>query len=192
MAGGEDEPQKVVIERVVGRGRKVLLIHRRTQFRIAAELLGLALWTSARRSRSTPRCLAVAMSQAPGLSGTPDSGHCSSAATSASWARSSASATSRTRRAMPAISRADSIRHTASIVRVTSRPATARLRARCRLRAQSLLPLTQLRCELLSEVVGLEHRADLHHPILARRIGDPPRPRDRLLHRPNLPHPVAG
>ena len=38
------------------------------------------------------RCLAVAMSQAPGLSGTPDSGHCSSAATSASCASSSASA----------------------------------------------------------------------------------------------------
>src|SRR5207248_2381224 len=58
--------------------------------------------------------------------------------------------------------------------------------------AQPLLPLTQLGRELLSEVVGLEHRTDLHHAMLARRIGDPPHPLDRLLHRPNLPHPVAG
>jgi hypothetical protein len=36
------------------------------------------------RRTSIARCFAVAMSQAPGLSGTPDSGHCSSAATSAS------------------------------------------------------------------------------------------------------------
>ena len=43
MAGGEDEPQKVVVERVVGRGRKVLLINGRAQLRIAAQLLGLTL-----------------------------------------------------------------------------------------------------------------------------------------------------
>src|ERR1700704_4923100 len=61
------------------------------------------------------RCLAVAMSQAPGLSGTPDSGHCSSAATSASCARSSARPTSPTIRARPAMSLADSIRQTASM-----------------------------------------------------------------------------
>ena len=61
------------------------------------------------------RCLAVAMSQAPGLSGMPDSGHCSSAATRASWARSSARPTSRTMRVRPAMSRADSIRQTASM-----------------------------------------------------------------------------
>ena len=61
------------------------------------------------------RCLAVAMSQAPGLSGTPDSGHCSSAATSASCARSSATPISPTIRAKPAMSLADSIRQTASM-----------------------------------------------------------------------------
>jgi predicted RNA polymerase sigma factor len=44
----------------------------------------LRLIFTACRSRSMPRCLAVAMSHAPGLSGTPASGHCSSAATSAS------------------------------------------------------------------------------------------------------------
>src|SRR6267378_5429837 len=55
------------------------------------------------------------MSQAPGLSGTPDAGHCSSAATSASCARSSARPTSPTMRASPAMSLADSIRQTASM-----------------------------------------------------------------------------
>src|SRR5438552_16923840 len=55
------------------------------------------------------------MSQAPGLSGTPDSGHCSSAATSASCARSSATPMSPTTRARPAMSLADSIRQTASM-----------------------------------------------------------------------------
>src|SRR5688500_8236231 len=60
------------------------------------------------------------MSQAPGLSGTPVCGQRSSAASSASWARSSASPTSRTIRASPAISLADSIRQTASITRWVS------------------------------------------------------------------------
>src|ERR1700722_10489306 len=60
------------------------------------------------------------MSQAPGLSGTPDSGHCSSAATRASCARSSASPTSRTMRVRPAMSLGDSILQTASMVRCMS------------------------------------------------------------------------
>ena len=58
-----------------------------------------------RRSRSSARCLAVVISQAPGLSGTPSRGQCSSAATSASCARSSARPTSRTMRATPAMIR---------------------------------------------------------------------------------------
>src|SRR5687767_11588065 len=57
------------------------------------------------------------MSQAPGLSGTPDCGQFSSAATSASCASSSAWPTSRTIRVSPAMSRADSILQTASMVR---------------------------------------------------------------------------
>src|SRR5688500_6737154 len=65
------------------------------------------------------------MSQAPGLSGTPDSGHCSSAATRASCASSSARPTSRTIRARPAISRPDSILQTASMVRWMSEAVTA-------------------------------------------------------------------
>src|SRR6266567_4994666 len=71
------------------------------------------------------RCLAVATSQAPGLSGTPDCGHCSRAARSASWARSSARPTSRVRRVRPAMTRADSMRQTASMVRCRSVADTA-------------------------------------------------------------------
>ena len=44
------------------------------------------------------------MSQAPGFRGMPSRGHCSSAATSASWARSSAMPRSRTMRVMLAMS----------------------------------------------------------------------------------------
>src|ERR1700732_319369 len=71
------------------------------------------------------RCLAVAMSQAPGLSGTPDFGHCSSAATRASCAGSSARPTSRTIRARPAMSLGDSILQTASMARCVSVAVTA-------------------------------------------------------------------
>src|SRR5688572_23887687 len=65
------------------------------------------------------------MSQAPGLSGIPDSGHRSSAATRASCARSSSRPTSRTIRARPAMSLGASILHTASIVRWASVAVTA-------------------------------------------------------------------
>src|SRR5215211_451639 len=57
----------------------------------------------------------MVISQAPGLSGTPVSGHCANADTSASCARSSAKLTSRTIRTSPAISLVDSRRQTASI-----------------------------------------------------------------------------
>src|SRR5512140_1214924 len=68
---------------------------------------------------SIARCFAAAMSHAPGLSGTPDTGHCSSAATSASCASSSAMPTSRSTRVRPPMIFADSMRHTASTVRCT-------------------------------------------------------------------------
>src|SRR2546429_9163539 len=71
------------------------------------------------------RCFAVAISQAPGLSGTPDSGHRSRAATSASCARSSARPTSPTIRVRPAMSFADSILQTASTARWVSEAVTA-------------------------------------------------------------------
>src|SRR5690242_19323274 len=155
----------------------------------------LRSWTSARRRRSTARCFAVAMSQAPGLSGTPDSGHCSSAATSASCARSSARPTSRTIRARPAISRADSIRQTASIVRLTSGDATAApgLRARLGLLPQPRLALAELGRELLAEVLGLEHGPELDLAVgRAFGTGNALDPLDRLVERLHLPHPVAG
>src|ERR1035438_1979719 len=77
----------------------------------------LRVATALRRKRSMARRLAVAVSHAAGLSGTPDCGHSSSAATSASCARSSARPTSRVRRVSPAMTRADSMRQTASMVR---------------------------------------------------------------------------
>ncbi len=70
-----------------------------------------------RRIRSIARRFAAVINHAAGFRGTPDCGHCSSAATNASCASSSANPTSRTNRVRPAISLADSIRQTASIVR---------------------------------------------------------------------------
>src|SRR3954471_14639080 len=146
-----------------------------------------------RRSRSIARCLAVAMSQAPGLSGTPDSGHCSSAATSASCARSSARPTSRTVRARPAISLGDSILQTASTARWMSGAAgTARLLVLARPRAQALLLLPELRSERLAEVVGLEDLADLDLGLRALGVGNALDPLDRLLLRLGLDQPEAG
>src|SRR5450432_407370 len=66
------------------------------------------------------RRLAVAVSHAAGLSGTPDCGHCSSAATSASCASSSARPTSLTMRVSPAMILADSIRQIDSTTRWVS------------------------------------------------------------------------
>src|SRR3989442_1312045 len=71
------------------------------------------------------RRFAVVISHAPGLSGTPDSGHRSSAATSASCARSSANPTSPVIRVSPAMTLADSIRQTASMARWVSVAVTA-------------------------------------------------------------------
>src|SRR6267378_2762723 len=71
------------------------------------------------------RCFAVDISQAPGLSGMPEPGHCSRAATRASWANSSAMPTSRTMRVSPAMMRADSMRQTASMARWVSVEVTA-------------------------------------------------------------------
>ena len=84
MAGGEDQAQQVVAHIVgpgidgrveIGRAR----VLRRLE--LVAELFVLALEALVAAPGSIARCLAVAMSQAPGLRGMPDSGHCSSAAT---------------------------------------------------------------------------------------------------------------
>src|SRR5437899_8432582 len=107
------------------------------------------------------------MSQAPGVSGTPDAGHCSSAATRASCASSSAVPMSPTRRASPAMSRADSIRHIASIARCVS-VATARAPSRA---------------------LVLGDLTDLEGPAV---VGRPLEPFDGLVHRAHLPQPVPG
>src|SRR4051794_11491274 len=115
------------------------------------------------------RRLAAVISQAPGLFGTPDCGHCSSAATSASCARSSARPTSRTIRVRPAMSRADSIRQTAwTLVRGSG--LTGRLRE-----------------------VRLGHDpADLDLRRAGHRVRAALDPLDRLVHRADLPEPEAG
>src|SRR6202158_1495394 len=70
-----------------------------------------------RRRWSRARRLAVAISQAPGFSGTPVAGQYSRAASRASCVKSSASGTSRSIRARLVISRGCSIRQTARIAR---------------------------------------------------------------------------
>src|SRR5438128_2248799 len=120
------------------------------------------------------------MSHAPGLAGTPDTGHCSRAATRASWASSSARPTSRTICARPAISRADSMRQTASIMRWVSDV----LGLGGRLGPQALVLLPQLRRVRGPELFRLDHLTDLNlertqaslqfrglHPSLPRQRG---------------------
>jgi hypothetical protein len=114
MAGREHQAQQVVADVIVDLGDELLLdgsagLERRS------DLFVLALGEAPAAQHVDRPVFAVAMSQAPGFSGTPVSGQRSSAATSASWARSSARPTSRTMRASPAIKRGDSIRQTASI-----------------------------------------------------------------------------
>src|ERR1700733_6956689 len=107
----------MVLSRVASRSGEVC--SRASSSRASSSYLRWA--TALRRKRSMARRLAVAVSHAAGLSGTPVRGHCSSAATSASCARSSARPTSRVRRVSPATTRADSMRHAASMVRCVAR-----------------------------------------------------------------------
>ena len=179
-----------------GRPRRCSLLE------LAAELLrACARAPASRRRRSMARCLAVAISQAPGLSGTPVAGHCSSAATSASCARSSARPTSRTIRARPAMSRADSIRQTASIARWTSPHAASAGPARS-------LPLpTARRCSRRAAAPPASRSSGVNSSPKSSAsktwrisISDSARhrvraaldPLDRLVHRLHLPEPEAG
>src|SRR5262249_37270122 len=157
-----------------------------------------------RRTRSIARYFAVAMSQAPGLFGTPDSGHCSSAATRASCARSSARPTSRTTRARPAMSLADSIRQTAAMVRCVSEAVMATDYTTTRPPVQAAQPLLLLRAGLCpqalllppefgrergAEVLRLEHLANLDLGAVVERGAL--EPLDRLFLRLHLPQPEA-
>ena len=124
VAGDEDQAQHVVVERVGGLSGEVGRVRPAAQLQVAPELLGLApVHFGAAQAVDRP-VLGRRHQPGAGVVGDPGRGHCSSAATSASCARSSARPTSRTKRARPAIRRADSIRHTASIVRVTSAAGT--------------------------------------------------------------------
>src|SRR6185369_15706466 len=174
-----------------------------------------------RRRRSIARRFAVVMSQAPGLSGIPDRGQRSRATTRASWARSSATPTSRTIRASPAMSRGDSILQTASIVRWVSegvthasyprrapRPRATRARsssrpaARGRMRGarkEALPLLRQLRANAF--LLGPQLRRELGTEVfrlehltnlhLGALEGSALEPFDRLFLRFHLPQPEA-
>ena len=150
----------------------------------SAELLVLALehlaaggagrWRGSSPSPSATR---------PGCRGCPSPGQRSSAVTSASCARSSARPTSRTMRTRPPMSRADSIRQTASMaVRVATRsgrparPADFRASPGLEVRASSS-SWALISGSAGAEVLGLEDRADLDLRLLARhRVGAAARP----------------
>src|SRR6266853_5747748 len=101
------------------------------------------------------------MSQAPGLSGMPDSGQVSRAATRASCASSSARPTSRTIRARPAMIFADSILQTASIALCVADAVTA-------IESDARLPLLRLLLQLVAQF--LLARAELGRKVLGRKV----------------------
>src|SRR5207253_3644443 len=119
---------------------------------------------------------------APGFSGTPEVGHCSSAATRASCASSSAVPMSPTRRASPAMSRADSIRQIASIVRCASMTA-----ALPRPGPSSAFALRGSMARAPLHALGLEDLTDLVGTGVERRALEP---FESLVHRAHLPEPV--
>src|SRR3989442_6108281 len=137
-----------------------------------------------RRIRSVARCFAVAISQAPGLSGTPEVGHCSSAATRASCASSSAVPISPTRRASPAMSRADSIRQIASMARYASLGTVS-----ARLVLSGASPFRGPMTRAPSRALVLGDLADLEDAAV---VGCPLQPLDGLVDRAHLPQPVAS
>src|SRR5712691_7516928 len=133
--------------------------------------------------RSIARCFAVPMSQAPGRAGTPDVEHCSSAATRASCASSSAVPMSPTTRASPAMSRADSIRQIASIARCASVAAISR-----RLGPAGASPIRGPMASAPSHALELDDLTDLEGPAV---VGCPLEPLEGLVDRAHLPQPVS-
>src|SRR5688572_19806291 len=143
-------------------------------------------------------CLAAAISQAPGLRGIPDAGQSSSAAISASCARSSATDRSRTMRIRLAMRRGDAIRQMASTARCVSVAVTATDHIiRSAADASRRLLLLELLAELSvaihrlarGEVLQLEHLPELDLAIVERH---PASPLERFVARLHLDHPVAG
>src|SRR6267378_4967845 len=119
-----------------------------------------------RRKWSKARRLAVAISHAPGLSGTPVAGHRSRAANRASWVKSSASGTSRSILAKRVISRGCSMRQTARIARWVSAAVMA-ADGICRIRA-SRVPRGE-RAELARPFPAREEILVESHELRRRR-----------------------
>src|ERR1700693_3791804 len=124
------------------------------------------------------------MSQAPGRSGTPSAGHCSSAATRASCASSSAVPMSPTTRASPAMSRADSMRQIASIARCASVSALSR-----RPGPAGASPFLGPMARSPSFALVLDDLTDLEGPAV---VGCPLEPLEGLVDRAHLPQPIPG
>ena len=116
-------PMSSSIDRLRDRGDGVCLVAIRSRGRARRACVSdRACCGAGGRCRGASRS---ASATRPGCPGRRTCGHCSSAATSASCASSSARPTSRTMRASPAMSRADSMRQTASISRWMSAAVTA-------------------------------------------------------------------
>src|SRR5262245_52566413 len=213
MAGGEDEAQQIVADVVVGAASRSgsPASPSASSSRLSSSCLRSISFR--RRRRSMARCLAATISQAPGLSGIPDLGHCSSAATSASCASSSARPTSRTMRARPAMSFACSIRKIASTVRWVSVAAMAtdhtistliRASRTCSAakwhrwvgRLRLFHPFGQAAVMLdrfaHAKVLQLEHLPDLDLADLVVGIGAAPDPFDGFSKGLALQYPVTG
>src|SRR5438094_5195645 len=168
MARHEDETEEIFADVLFD--RRVQVLDLLIASSVASELSIFALEGLAAPDQSVARCFAVPISQAPGRSGTPEVGHCSSAATRASCASSSAVPMSPTVRVSPAMSRADSIRHIASIARCASAVAVSMANAS-------------------SRALVLGDLTDLEGPAI---LGCAPQPLDGLLERAHLPRPVTG
>src|SRR6185312_11057121 len=151
------------------------------------------------------RRLAVVISQAPGLSGTPLFGHSASATSSASCASSSARSMLRVRRARPAMSLARSMRKVASIARCASlavippcrrKPARGQAARAQRSGDAELAALAGARIGELfgghegAKVLGLVERTELDLTRAGARGAR--RPGHRLVHVLDLPDRKAG
>ena len=199
MAGDEDQAQQVVADVVVERGVEIRVCVALLELELAADLARAcaraAARGAARRSRGAWRWPSARRPGCPGRP-TPATARARRPARPARAPRRAP--TSRTMRARPAISLADSIRQTASIARWSSRRVTAH--ARTRGSGRVLLGCAgccgsscsaQLGRQLVAEVVGLEDLADLDlgSPSVGRDALDP---LDRLVASTSPRDPEAG
>ena len=131
----------------------------------------------------------------PGCRARPSRGQCSSAATSASCASSSARPTSRTMRARPAMSCADSMRQTASIAPVRRLGVAV---SGCSGVFSAPAADAHVAEALDRRAVGRSRRAryswrtSISRPTCAERRREAPRPLERFVARAHLDDPEAG